>query len=72
MGVKFRQFKSKLTTNLIYGERKEENPCTIYASLDKETWQQFVQIRKTEKMAGKYHLLYLDVIYINVLLNFEC
>jgi len=49
VGVKFCQFKSKLTTNFIYGKRKEENPCTKYASLDEETWRQFVQIRQTEK-----------------------
>ena len=49
VGVKFRQFKSKLTINFIYGERKEENTCTKYASVDEETWQQFVQIQQTEK-----------------------
>jgi len=49
VGVKFRQFKSKLTIDFIYGERKEENPYTKYASLDEETWQQIVQIRQTEK-----------------------
>ena len=37
VSIKFHQFKSKLTTNFIYGERKEENPCTPYASLDEET-----------------------------------
>jgi len=49
VSVKFRQFKSKLTTKVIYGERKEENTCTLNASLDEETWQQFVKIRETEK-----------------------
>jgi len=49
VGVKFRQFKSKLTTNYIYGKRNEENLCTKYASIDEETWQQFVKIRQTEK-----------------------
>jgi len=49
VSVKFRQFKSKLTTNYIFGEMKGENPCTKYASLDEETWQQFVKIRETEK-----------------------
>ncbi|XP_068497787.1 uncharacterized protein [Phaseolus vulgaris] len=49
VGVKFRQFKSKLTTDYIYGKRKEENPCAKYASIDEETWQQFVNIRQTEK-----------------------
>jgi len=39
VGVKFRQFKSKLTTDYIYGKRNAENPCTKYASLDEETWQ---------------------------------
>jgi len=39
VGVKFRQFKSKLTTDYIYGKRNEENSCTKYASLDEETWQ---------------------------------
>jgi len=47
--VKFCQFKSKLTTKFIYGGRKEENPYTLYASIDEETWQQFVKIRETEK-----------------------
>ena len=41
VSVKFRQFKSKLRTKFIYGERKEENPCTLYASLDEEIWQSF-------------------------------
>jgi len=49
VGIKFHQFKSKLTTDYIYGERKEENHCTKYASLDEETWQQFVKIQQTEK-----------------------
>jgi len=71
VGVKFRQFKSKLTTDYICDERKKENPCTKYASLDEETWQQFVQIRQTEN-GRLISLLYLNIVYINVLLNFEC
>ncbi|XP_068466379.1 uncharacterized protein [Phaseolus vulgaris] len=53
VGVKFRQFKSKLTTDYIYGKRKEENPCAKYASIDEETWQQFVNIRQTEKWQSR-------------------
>jgi len=49
LGVKFRQFKSKLTTTYIYGARKGEYFCTKYACLDEETWQQFVKIQETEK-----------------------
>jgi len=49
MSVKFRQFKSKLTTTYIYDGRKGENPCTTFACLDEETWQQFVKIREIEK-----------------------
>jgi len=44
VGVKFRQFKSKLAIDFIYGERKEDNHYTKYAFIDEETWQQFVQI----------------------------
>jgi len=49
VSVKFHHFKSKLTTKFIYVERKEENSCTLYASVDEETWQQFVKIREIEK-----------------------
>jgi len=49
VSVIFCQFKSELTTTYIYGARKGEKPCTKYACLDEETWQQFVKIRETEK-----------------------
>jgi len=37
VSIKFRQFKSKFTTDYIYGGRKGKNPCTKYTSLDEET-----------------------------------
>ncbi|XP_068503686.1 uncharacterized protein [Phaseolus vulgaris] len=48
VGVKFCQFKSKLTTDYIYGKRKEENPCAKYTSIDEETLQQF-EVRNKAK-----------------------
>ena len=63
VGVKFRQFKSKLTTDYIYGKRNAENPCTKYASLDEETWQQFVQIQQTEKWKVNITFIFQYTLY---------
>lgn len=48
VATKFRQFKSKLTTDYIFGKKKDKNPCTKYHSIDEETWQHFVQSRLAE------------------------
>jgi len=64
VGVKFRQFKSKLTTYYIYGKRNEENPCTKLGS----SLYKFDKLKNGRLIS----LLYLNILYINVLLNFEC
>jgi len=38
-----------LTSIYVYGARKGESPCPKYTCITEETWQQFVQIRESEK-----------------------
>ena len=71
VGVKFRQFKSKFTTNYIYGERKEENLVQNMHPLMKKLGSSLCKFDKL-KNGRLISLLYLNIIYINVLLNFEC
>jgi len=72
VGVKFRQFKSKLTTNYIYGERKEEYILVQNMHpLIKKLGSSLCRFDKL-KNGRLISLLYLNILYINVLLNFEC
>ena len=64
VGVKFCQFKSKLTTDYICGKRKEENPCAKYTSIDEETLQHFVNIRQTEKWQVSITFIFEYSLYI--------
>lgn len=46
MAYKFRQFKSILTSTCIYGKEPDQiSKPDGYASIDEETWKQFVESR---------------------------
>ena len=45
MAYKFRQFKSILTSTYIYGKEPDQISKPGYASIDEETWKQFVESR---------------------------
>ncbi|KAK7327227.1 hypothetical protein VNO80_31592 [Phaseolus coccineus] len=49
IGLKFRAFKSRLTTRYIFGELKDESPCERYNFIDEETWLAFKESRLTEE-----------------------
>jgi len=45
IAIKWRQFKTSLTSFYIYGKYKGKSPCEKY-DIDEETWTQFVQTRE--------------------------
>jgi len=48
IALKFRQFKSRLTTNYVFGKVKGESPCLKYKYIDEETWCLFKESRENE------------------------
>ena len=46
--LKFRHFKSRLTSRYVFGDLKDENPCLKYKHIDEETWRLFKESRKNE------------------------
>ena len=48
IGLKFRHFKSRLTSRYIFGDFKRESPCLKYKHIDEETWRLFKESRENE------------------------
>ncbi|XP_068503674.1 uncharacterized protein [Phaseolus vulgaris] len=48
IALKFRTFKSRLTSRYIFGDLKDENPCLKYQHIDEETWRLFRESRENE------------------------
>lgn len=46
-GELWKGFKTRLTSEYVFGKRKDESPCEKYAFIDDETWNKFVQSRLT-------------------------
>lgn len=44
-GERWRAFKTDLTSKYIFGELRNKSPLEVYAFLDEETWQRFVESR---------------------------
>ncbi|KAL3651959.1 Proteasome subunit beta type-3 [Castilleja foliolosa] len=54
VGRRWAVFKTNLTTNFIYGKKKDEPPYVKeYEFLDKETWDAFVALRLSEEEKAK-------------------
>ena len=66
VAIKWRQFKSQLTTLYIYGERKGESPCHKYTCISEEVWEQFVQTRLNEKWEVGIITLYLFQLHLMI------
>jgi len=48
IGLKFRHFKSRLTTKYIFAKLKGEIPCLKYKHIDEETWCLFKESCENE------------------------
>ena len=48
IGLKFRTFKSRLTSRYAFGDLKDKNPCLKYKHIDEETWRLFRESRENE------------------------
>ena len=53
-GERWRGFKTQLTHDYIkHGEDKEKPPYEVYSFIDKDTWEKFVESRKTPEFLAK-------------------
>jgi len=44
--LKFRHFKSRMTSRYVFGDLKDENPCLKYNHIDEETCRLFKESRE--------------------------
>ncbi|XP_022640514.1 uncharacterized protein LOC111242277 [Vigna radiata var. radiata] len=65
----FRNFKSKLTSRYIYGHLKHKTPCSVYKSIDEDTWRLF----KESRMSEEWQVSIVDIIQflINKYISYE-